>query len=265
MAASMAFSLGLVVQGVSAQVGLEDAVVTVDDSPAAQQLFQEAVAQAAENPTRTARLAMRLLDEYPDRLLPAEADDPDAFLPVRTQVIRLLKSREALINAWRQEAAASADALLETVSPQETFDRRPLTPAGFEAGRRVAQARLESARYPSALRLVEELRSWPEGRMDDSALLVMEAIAARLEAKRQVGQNRLELEAVWDEAVERLRRLDAERAARLERMVDRHEDRRLEPSRSSTEASSARVEDFREDAWTRIWDDELSDTLFRRR
>ncbi|MCH2161443.1 MAG: hypothetical protein MK085_06170, partial [Phycisphaerales bacterium] len=158
-----AFSGGQYTRAVEAQVGLEDAVVTVDDSPAARQLYQEAAAQAAENPSRTARLAMRLLEEYPDRLLPADPADPDAYLSVRTRVIRLLKSRDALVNAWREEASASAAAMLDVEAPQVTYDTRPLTAAGFEAGLRIAQARLESGRFASALRMVEELRTWPEG------------------------------------------------------------------------------------------------------
>ena len=175
-----------------AQVITDSAVVTVDDSPAAQQLFQEAMAQAAENPTRTARLAMQLLEEYPDRLLAGNSVDGDLFLPVRSEVIRLLGSRESLVNAWRLEATPSANDMLEGAPARKTFDRRPLTDPGFEAGLRLIQERMESGDFAGALQIAEEVETWPQSRNQRLRRMVLAGMSAGLEARQRTGVDQLE-------------------------------------------------------------------------
>ena len=262
MAVSCLSLAGSVAHG---QVIADSAVVTVDDSPAAEQLFQEAVAQAAENPTRTARLAMQLLEEYPDRLLAGDSGDGDLFLPVRSEVIRLLGSRESLVNAWRLEATPSANDLLVGAPARKTFDRRPLTDPGFEAGLRLIQERMESGDFAGALHISEEVESWPQSRSQRLRRLVLAAMSAGLEARQKTGVDQMEWQDLSTGILDEVSSEDAALADRVRSILETFRIDSLETGFSSMERSDSMIEDFLEEVWTPIWDDDLSDSLYYRR
>lgn len=248
----------------TAQTGFERAVVTVDDSPAAQQFFAEATAQTAANPKRAAELAETLLKEYRGRLLGVEGDSA-AFFSVRRHVIGLLESDAALEAAWRDRATAPARTMLEEATALETFDAWPLTEAGLEAGLRVAQDDIERTSFAHALRVLDELESWRKTRDDARRMAALRATAAGLAVAINTGEDRRELVEEHTAALEALGRFDRDVAAALKAVLaDVSFDAGVNGV-GSAERSSASIEAFGDESWARIWDDPLFDTLFRRR
>ena len=248
-----------------AQTGLERAVVTVDDSPVAQQFFREAMAQSVGNPDRAAGLARKLLEDYSGRLLAEDPNQPDAFLPVRTLVIDLLKSNPALLQAWLKEVSVSASEMLEVVPPQRTFDIRPMTPAGFQAGLRLAQVHAENGTFTSALQILDELDTWPGAAQHVRGVNSLRAISAGLAALEVTGVDRSELMKLENVAISRVQLEDAALADRIREMVDTLDAIEGLESIGSTSRSPARIEMFDKEDWAQIWEEELPDTLYRRR
>ena len=138
----------------------EFAPVALDDSPAAQLALDEARAQAADNPERAAELAAELLDEYSTRVVAREGSS-DLFESVRSSVIRLLESDAGVLSSWMRKESSKAVSMLDRDGALVTFEHRPLTPAGLEAGLRIAQRSIESRRPVAGLRLIDTISRWP--------------------------------------------------------------------------------------------------------
>ena len=246
------------------QTGFERVLVTVDDSPVAQQYFAEAIAQATSNPERSAALAEALLQEYRGRLLGVEGDSA-AFKSVRSHVIDLLQGDPVLEAAWRERARVPSEVTLQEESALLTFDQWPLTEAGLEAGLRTAQLDIEHASFTHALRVLDEIDSWRQSADDTRRIASLRATAAGLAATQHSNEDRREFASLQADALATLARFDAEDAASIKAIVTGVSFDEGLQGVGSTDRSGATVEVFGEKAWARIWDDSLHDTLFRRR
>lgn len=143
----------------SAARGQVPALAYVDDSPlAAETLSQIDGLVRAGSRAEAARVMQRLLDGQPDRLIET---GEGVFVPVRTAVHRALLDRPGLLTVYIEQQNPEADRLLEQGRHGEVEHSRLLTDAGFEAALRVAQERLEEARFESAWRTLKQLDTHP--------------------------------------------------------------------------------------------------------
>jgi outer membrane protein assembly factor BamB len=136
--------------------------VYVDDSPAASDTFvrvREHV--SAGNLDEAVRVLQVLLDEQPDRLV-ALPNDSDLFRSVRTATNDTLLTNKALLERYRTTFGPRAERLFGE-GQIETVERGLLlTPAGFDAVLRLAQAAVEDARFEHARLLLEQLDRHPD-------------------------------------------------------------------------------------------------------
>ena len=250
---------------VEAQVNTANAVVTVDDSPTAQQFYREALAQSTGNPKRAAELIVALLDEYPGRVLGENDEEPEVFLSVRALVISLLQSNPELLNEYQSAASSSANILLESMLLEEAFESRPLTNAGFEAGLRISQRRMENGSFGSALYLLNEIEAWDHQNEQSLRIDIVRALAAGFAARESTGSERDELIDVRDQALAEVGKIDAALQNQLQDVLNSASEYSGRRSIGSTENSSAKTKRIDNENWARIWTNELLDTLFRRR
>jgi outer membrane protein assembly factor BamB len=142
--------------------------VYVDDSPAAADTIvrvREHV--AAGNLDEAVRVLQVLLDEQPDRLL-ASPKDSDLFISVRAGVHETLLAAPTLLERYRATFGPRADRLLGEGQIEQVERALLLTPSGFDAVIRMAQAAIEDARFEHARLLLEELDKHPD-RKDERA------------------------------------------------------------------------------------------------
>ena len=240
----------------TAVTGQVDVAVTVDDSPVATRSLNEAMVQATDNPARTADLLGSLLDEYGIRLV--ETDQPGRFASVRDEAIRILRSDAAVLAAWRREMSAEAARLLDAGEPGAAFDRRPLTDAGLESGLRLAQVAVESGRPLAGIAMLDELESWPGASEDRRRFLILRGLGCVAALRSEVPpRDRADLASMLQRVAGELAVLDEDAAAMIRRIGTT-----AGPvvGRERPDLASIRDAD-----WTRIWEEPLLDTLYRRR
>lgn len=136
--------------------------VFVNDSPRA----ADAIVRAGElasigNVEEAASVLQSLLDNEGNRML-ASAADPDLFTPVRVRVMEMLSASPALLERYRAVENEAARRMLDSGDAAGAERTRLLTPAGYEAALRLAQERMEAARFDSALVMLESLSSHPD-------------------------------------------------------------------------------------------------------
>ncbi|MFM9994675.1 MAG: PQQ-binding-like beta-propeller repeat protein [Phycisphaerales bacterium] len=162
--ASLLLALAAILLAANAKAQVANPVY-VDLSPVARDSLVRAGEMAAGgNLPGAARELQGLLDAHPDRVAPV-GDDPDLFRAVRAQVHRmLLASPELLAHYLATEEARAREVLaLGTLDAARAVESsRLLTPAGFEAALRVAQAQLESACFEAARLTLEQLDAHPD-------------------------------------------------------------------------------------------------------
>ncbi len=175
-AVGMAMVLG------QAAMSLEPAsMVYVDDSPAAEALFQTAAQRhAAVRLTQAAETYQQLIDEYGQRLtLIGER----LYGPVADEVERRLLADDELLAAWRRRFEPAARLLMDALetaghprddplrfsSLNEVTQRYRLTTAGLQATHELAALRLEAAQPARALRLLERVAAHPDLRESATA------------------------------------------------------------------------------------------------
>ncbi len=136
--------------------------VYVDDSPAAADTVVRVREHiSAGNLDEAVRVLQVLLDEQPDRLVASPAD-PDLFRSVRAATHETLLANPALLDRYRATFGPRAERLLGE-GQTETVERALLlTPAGFDAVLKLAQAALEDARFEHARLLLEQLDRHPD-------------------------------------------------------------------------------------------------------
>jgi outer membrane protein assembly factor BamB len=125
-----------------------------------------------------ARTLQSLLESDGVRLLPTDADG-DLFRPVRATVHAAILARPDLLSVYAESQQPAARAALDAGDHAFVARTRFLTPAGFEATLRVAQDRLEAARFHAAHRALAGLERHPgfEQRIAEAAALA--AVIAR--------------------------------------------------------------------------------------
>jgi hypothetical protein len=170
-----ALSLGLLAP--PAARGQDTAPVTVYDSPLAWQLLQQAFDQARENPSEAARLAQRLLDDFGDRLVPAErvgakaeaSVDEGAFEGVAERVERFLRTYPSVLARYRQMEEAEAVRLRAQGGARAVAHSRSLTKAGLDANLELAEEELHAARFGEALARLRRLEGHPDLAANDAS------------------------------------------------------------------------------------------------
>lgn len=122
---------------------------------------------ALDNYAEAVRALQTLLDDEGERVLPS-ADDPDIYVSVRRRVHEALRRRPELLARYREQIEPGAAQLLASGRWRDVERTRLLTPAGYESALRLAQVELESARFDTALRALEQLEEHPD-RVSDAA------------------------------------------------------------------------------------------------
>lgn len=135
--------------------------VYVDDSPLAWEMFQRAQDQSRENVAEAVRLYQELLDQFGTKLIPVAAAERDRMYSTRARVIEALRGDNDLLKRYQLIALAEAKRLLEAGELRQLVETRSLTAPGLEALLRLGQRELESARFHSALRLLDEAAVHP--------------------------------------------------------------------------------------------------------
>ena len=136
--------------------------VYVDESPAAQDA-QVRVREllSAGNADEAARVLQVLLDEHADRVVASETD-ADLLVSVRARVHAVLRSDKKLLERYRAGSGARAEALLGEGKAALVERSFLMTPAGFDAALRLAQAQLEDAEFEGARLTLAELSGHPD-------------------------------------------------------------------------------------------------------
>lgn len=136
--------------------------VYVDESPAAQDA-QVRVREllSAGNVDEASRVLQTLLDEHADRVVASE-NDADLLISVRTRVQSILRSDSKLLERYRSAMTPRAEALLAQGNFAGVERAFLLTPPGFDAALRLAQAQLEDAEFEAARLTLIELANHPD-------------------------------------------------------------------------------------------------------
>lgn len=142
-----------------------DNPVYVDDSPQAWMLFQQAQDQLKDNIGESARLYQELLSEFSFRLIPIREREETHFASVRHRVLLELRADPDLMARYRLIETAAAQRLLDANNLIRVAQTRSLTEAGLEALLRLGQQNLESGRFHTSLRWLEEAIDHPD--LDD--------------------------------------------------------------------------------------------------
>ena len=145
--------------------------VYIEDSPAAQELADEALELAGEGRTAdAAQKLQRVMDEYPFKLMPNdEGSYTDAVLWVRTRLL----ADDALLTVYRSLFGPAAAREVSLAMPTETqpintqklrdvLARHTLTPAGLDAGLALGAYHLERAEGQDASGVLDELGNHPD-------------------------------------------------------------------------------------------------------
>lgn len=239
----------------------QETVPAIADSPTAQALYEDALAQRADNPAEAARLARRLLDEYRDRVLRMGAESDGRFVSVADETERFLLANPPVLERFRESEGRSAERMLSEVGADATAARRRLTRAGLVASLSLAERALAADRAADARAILARVRQHPDltGR-ERVAFAALSAFAER-RLGAEVPESAMQLEqllrtadlppALLDEArraLEQVRRTSARPAASLAR------------SPLATGAATQPPDS----SWREIWSVDLGATLFRR-
>ncbi|MEM8836115.1 MAG: PQQ-binding-like beta-propeller repeat protein [Planctomycetota bacterium] len=149
-------------QGVAAPIFMDDSALARDSLVRASEL------QSVGNTDEAATLLRETLALQGDRVLESP-DDADLFASVRQRVHELLVSRPELLERFGELFESDARALVTRGDHERAFDRLLFTPSGFDAALRVAQDRIERARFAGALRVLTELKQHPMARGERAA------------------------------------------------------------------------------------------------
>ncbi|MCE2884416.1 MAG: PQQ-binding-like beta-propeller repeat protein [Planctomycetaceae bacterium] len=229
----------------------------IADSPTAQSLFEDALAQAKGNPVEAARLARRLLDEYGDRVLRIGEEQDGMFRSVGDETERFLAANPDVLARFRESESRAAETMLATEGAAATAARRRLTRAGLKATLEVAEELLLADRAPEALAEVERIRSHPD-------LAGAEAVAeAWIAASAATRIGRDDVRAL---AVARLEALVAQGEAGADAALASAGGVARGPASSAARSplEPAASSQLPAADWQQVWSLELDRTLFRR-
>ncbi len=149
--------------GVPALAAPQDSVaVMVDESPTASQLAGRMLEQRSANVGESARIAVRLLAEFGDRLVPDPEGGEGSFRSVRRAVESALAASPELLSRYRELAEADADELLAAGQLERLHREAVFTSAGLEATLRLAQLDVERGLGARSLRRLDRVASHPD-------------------------------------------------------------------------------------------------------
>ena len=229
----------------------------IADSPTAQSLFEDALAQAKANPVEAARLARRLLDEYGNRVLRVGEEQDGTFRSVGDEAERFLQANPDVLARFRESESRAAETMLATEGAATTAARRRLTRAGLKATLEVAEELLLADRASEALAEVERIRSHPDlaGAEAVAEAWIAASAAARTgrDDVRALAAARLEALVAKGEAGANAALISARGVARSPSSSAARSP--LEPAASSQLPAAD---------WQQVWSLELDRTLFRR-
>lgn len=158
----------------------ESAPVTVDASPSAAQLLQQAEAAAVTGPAEASRLAQEAVDRFAGKLVPWPPE-PDRFRPVEVAVSEFLRAHPEVLARWLAIEGPVAERQLEEGQRTSVALLRPMAPAALPATLTLAQAALDAGRTSEAWSWLDRAMLHPDLRAEDRA---------RVEAARRVIQAR---------------------------------------------------------------------------
>ncbi len=239
----------------------QDTVPAIADSPTAQALYDDALAQRADNPAEAARLARRLLDEYRGKVLRVGAEADGLFVSVADETERYLLANPAVLDRFRENESRGAERMLADDGAAETASRRRLTRAGLMASLALAERALAADRPAESRALLARVAQHPDltGRERIAHAALSAAAARRLGAGALESTVPLEqLTRVADLSPELLR----EARVALEQV------KRTEPQPAAARSRSPLVTGAPtqqpDSSWREIWSVDLDGTLFRR-
>ena len=147
------------------------ATVYLEDSPAAQELMDEAVSLAGQQRLgEAAQRLQRVAAEFPDKLMPAE---PGLYVDAGLRVRAMLLDRPELLAAYRERFGPEAERALADVprdhrglpdaaALSRVVEAYGLTEAGLEASLMLAGVRLEQADPEGAAEALAPLEALPD-------------------------------------------------------------------------------------------------------
>lgn len=203
----------------------------VDESPTASQLAGRMLEQQAANVGESARIAVRLLAEFGDRLVPDPDGGEGAFRSVRRAVESALAAHPDLMARYRELAEVEANEQLAAFELERVHRQALFTGAGLEATLRLAQLDVERGLGAQALGRLRRIAAHPD----------------------RVGESRRRAEAI--EALARWVEGDAG-------AMDLEPPPPLEAASDPFGAGTA--DDPPSPAWRSVWSVELPDAPFRR-
>lgn len=163
MLAAIVFGASWGVAGSAVLARPQDSVaVMVDESPTASQLAGRMLEQRAANVGESARIAMRLLAEFGDRLVPDPERGEGAFRSVRAAVEAALAAHPELLDRYRELSETDAEELLEAGELERLHREALFTAAGLEAALRLAQLDVERGLGGQAVRRLSRVALHPD-------------------------------------------------------------------------------------------------------
>jgi len=136
--------------------------VYLADAPVALETIERAMVLSTQGSyTEAARTLSQLIIEQGDRLTP-ETPNGEISIPVRRRIESVLLSDPQLLEAYRRIYSPKAQRLIDDGHPNEAWRNYWLTPAGCQTALNHAQLLIESARFASGLRVLEELLDHPD-------------------------------------------------------------------------------------------------------
>ncbi|MEE2681513.1 MAG: PQQ-binding-like beta-propeller repeat protein [Planctomycetota bacterium] len=164
-AARHLFLLGLtawsLLPGRAAALAQEQGIVVVDESPTAGLMVTQILDQLAENPDRSARLAIDVLESFGSRLVLASEEDSDLFVTARARVEQILLEHPALLSRFRELQEPNVERLVQEGKLERAVKTGWLTASGVHASLILAQIDLESGYVHAARERLDQLGSNP--------------------------------------------------------------------------------------------------------
>ena len=108
----------------------EQGIVVVDESPTAGLMVTQMLDQLLENPERSARLAIEILDSLGSRLVVASAGEPDRFVTARARVEQVLLEHPDLLARFAELQEPDVEQLVRSGSLARAVDVGWLEPRG---------------------------------------------------------------------------------------------------------------------------------------
>ena len=246
----------------SAAFAQQSTLPAINDSPTAQALYDDVLAQAKENPDEAARLARRLLDEYGGKVLRVNVDSEGAdsaglFRSVADETELFLLASPTVLARFREMEAHSAESMLANDGVNATASRRRLTRAGLVATLRAAQETLQADRAAQALSMLSRVTQHPD--LQGAEAVGYYALTASAAA-------RIGLDTRRDEALAQLAVLAAQRIVGAEAAIAsaRATTRGTEGVVARSSLSLGEATEIPSEEWRQVWSLDLDGTLYRR-